>query len=42
MTQDQVKEILERVLAWLQERQQDAAELLLALEARRRILSSGR
>jgi predicted transcriptional regulator len=34
MTQDQVKEILERVLAWPQERQQDAAELLLALEAR--------
>jgi predicted transcriptional regulator len=34
MTQDQVKEILERVLTWPQERQQDAAELLLALEAR--------
>ena len=34
MTQDQVEEILERVLTWLQERQQDAAELLLALEAR--------
>ncbi|HEU0084848.1 MAG TPA: hypothetical protein VFQ87_18495, partial [Bradyrhizobium sp.] len=28
------KEILERVLTWPQERQQDAAELLLALEAR--------
>jgi predicted transcriptional regulator len=34
MTQDEVKGILDRVLTWPQERQQDAAELLLALEAR--------
>jgi predicted transcriptional regulator len=33
MTEDQVKEILERVLTWPQERQQDAAQLLLVLEA---------
>lgn len=33
MTQDQVKEILDRVLTWPPERQQDAAQLLLVLEA---------
>jgi len=33
MTKDQVKEVLDRVLTWPPERQQDAAELLLALEA---------
>ena len=34
MTQDQVKEVLDRVLTWPPERQQDAAQLLLQLEAR--------
>jgi len=33
MTKDQVKEILDRVLTWPQERQEDAAQMLLALEA---------
>jgi hypothetical protein len=32
MTKDQVKTILERVLTWPQQRQEDAAELLLLLE----------
>lgn len=34
MTRDQVKEVIERVLTWPQERQKDAAQMLLALEAR--------
>jgi hypothetical protein len=34
MTRDQVKEVLDRVLTWPPERQQDAAQLLLELEAR--------
>jgi hypothetical protein len=34
MTDDQVKEILDRVLTWPRERREDAAQLLLALEAR--------
>jgi predicted transcriptional regulator len=33
MTKDQVKEVLDRVLTWPQERQEDAAQMLLALEA---------
>jgi hypothetical protein len=33
MTKDQVKEVLDRVLTWPPERQEDAAQLLLALEA---------
>jgi hypothetical protein len=33
MTKDQVKEVLDRVLTWPPERQGDAAQLLLALEA---------
>jgi hypothetical protein len=33
MTKDQVKEVLDRVLTWPPERQEEAAELLLALEA---------
>ncbi|HYW62472.1 MAG TPA: hypothetical protein VE865_04650 [Bradyrhizobium sp.] len=33
MTGDEVKEVLERVLTWAPERQEEAAELLLALEA---------
>lgn len=33
MTKDQVKEVLNRVLTWPPERQEDAAQLLLALEA---------
>jgi hypothetical protein len=32
MTKDQVKEILDRVLTWPRERQEDAAELLLLIE----------
>lgn len=32
MTQDQVKAILDRVLTWPRERQEDAAELLLLIE----------
>jgi hypothetical protein len=34
MTDDQVKEILDRVLKWPRERREDAAQMLLALEAR--------
>jgi hypothetical protein len=34
MTDDQVKEILDRVLTWPRARQQNAANLLLVLEAR--------
>jgi hypothetical protein len=34
MTNDQVKEILDRVLTWPREHREDAAQLLLALEAR--------
>jgi hypothetical protein len=34
MTKDQVKEVLDRVLTWPRERQEDAAQMLLALEAR--------
>jgi hypothetical protein len=34
MTKDQVKEVLDRVLTWPLERQEDAAQLLLELEAR--------
>jgi predicted transcriptional regulator len=33
MTKDQVKEVLDRVLTWPAERQEDAAQLLLVLEA---------
>jgi predicted transcriptional regulator len=33
MTKDRVKEVLDRVLTWPPERQEDAAQLLLALEA---------
>ena len=33
MTQDQIRKVLERVLTWPPERQEDAAQLLLALEA---------
>ena len=33
MTKDQVKEVLDRVLTWPPERQQDAAQLLIELEA---------
>jgi hypothetical protein len=34
MTKQDVKEVLERVLRWPPEQQEEAAELLLALEAR--------
>jgi hypothetical protein len=34
MTKDQVKQVLDRVLTWPPERQEDAAQMLLALEAR--------
>ena len=34
MTKDQVREVLDRVLTWPPERQEDAAQLLLELEAR--------
>lgn len=34
MTKDQVKQVLDRVLTWPRERQEDAAQMLLALEAR--------
>jgi hypothetical protein len=34
MTKDQVKEVLDRVLTWPPERQEDTAQLLLELEAR--------
>jgi hypothetical protein len=33
MTKDQVKEILDRVLTWPLERQEDAAEILMSIEA---------
>jgi hypothetical protein len=33
MTEDQVKEVLDRVLTWPPERQEEAAQLLLYLEA---------
>jgi hypothetical protein len=33
MTKDQVKEVLDRVLTWPPERQEDAVQLLLVLEA---------
>jgi hypothetical protein len=32
MTKDQVKEILDRVLTWPLERQEDAAEILMSIE----------
>jgi len=32
MTKDQVKEILDRVLTWPQQRQEDAAEMLKLIE----------
>jgi hypothetical protein len=34
MTKDQIKAVLERVLTWPPERQADAADMLLMLEAR--------
>jgi hypothetical protein len=34
MTRDQVKEVIERVLTWPRERQEDAVQMLLAMEAR--------
>ena len=34
MTTDRVKEVIERVLTWPPERQEDAVRMLLALEAR--------
>jgi hypothetical protein len=36
MTKDQVKEILDRVLTWPPERQQDAAEILMSIEVQDR------
>ena len=33
MTEDQVKQVLDRVLTWRHERQEDAAQMLLVLEA---------
>jgi DNA-binding PadR family transcriptional regulator len=33
MTKDQVKEILDRVLTWPPERQEDAVEILMSIEA---------
>jgi hypothetical protein len=33
MTKDQVKKILDRVLTWSPERQEDAAEILMSIEA---------
>jgi hypothetical protein len=33
MTKDQVKEILDRVLTWPPERQEDAAQILMTIEA---------
>jgi hypothetical protein len=33
MTKDEVKAILDRVLTWPPERQQDAAEILMGIEA---------
>jgi hypothetical protein len=34
MIKDQIKQVIDRVLTWPQERQGDAAQMLLALEAR--------
>ena len=36
MTRDQVKAILDRVLTWPPDRQQDAAEILMGIEAQDR------
>jgi hypothetical protein len=36
MTRDQVKEVLDRVLTWPQKRQEDAVEILKAVEAQDR------
>jgi len=36
MTREQVKAILDRVLTWPPERQQDAAEILMGIEAQDR------
>jgi len=36
MTKDQVKEILDRVLTWPPERQQDAVEILMSIEVQDR------
>jgi len=33
MTKDQVKSVLDRVLTWPEDRQQDAAEMLMLMEA---------
>jgi len=33
MTKEQIKEILDRVLTWPPERQEDAAEILISIEA---------
>ena len=33
MTREQVKEVLDRVLTWPPERQEDAAEILMSIEA---------
>ena len=33
MTKDQIKEVLDRVLTWPPERQEDAAEILMGIEA---------
>ncbi len=34
MTKEQIKQVLDRVLTWPRERQEDAAQMLLVLEAR--------
>ena len=36
MTKEQVKEILDRVLTWPPERQEDAADILMSIEAQDR------
>jgi len=36
MTKEQLKEVLDRVLTWPPERQQDAAEILMSIEAQDR------
>ena len=36
MTREQVKEVLDRVLTWPPERQEDAAEILMSIEAQYR------
>jgi hypothetical protein len=36
MTKEQVKEILDRVLTWPPERQEDAADILMGIEAQDR------